>query len=539
MNLTELNRTAKYYRDNPDKLIGDKGADSTQPLEPINQLSYEHMRKFINKIARYQKRWEDFHDVAVPINGSLTNPSVAELFPHVPNFDDLESSVFEINRKIGYHFGMTNDAFQKLMNFVKSPDPEYFVSNAKAFDVYTDKTAQFIINDFDRWASDVKSIIATAIAMFQSISQAWIKKRAIQAGMTMNTLINVMSAIHKWKQSGGKNISRDLWPAIQRLTVIPRNLPKKIYRGIGISPPDYNYDEKHYEKWSKGNTVELESSRPTSWSASKDVAITFMDSDYLKVLLEYEITDPSVVIADLRNLPEFKYWGEMEIILSPEVTGNFKILEVLKPTEWNDFQKKVSAKKKASSGGTGHTFPGYLRHHFFNMNSLDVPTQYRDLMKSMASATVEQVENVTHQKIASQYSREHTKMYYALYHMVTNYTNLHASIIRVYSPSKALVEVALGGRAHGPKVTIELLTAKPNKFEFKVVCFSEKDQILLRDRLNSKEHGLAKKKNVVVHLKLGVPPDIVARNKAAKDNGDDDFQSDEDIENAVKGIEFG
>ena len=147
-----------------------------------------------------------------------------------------------------------------------------------------------------------------------------------QIGLSYTDVETAMSYILDYTSASRKKIAPEVFPLLQKLSVDKTKLPKYVYRGLFYDGAKVTDREKFLSKWKEGSKPMVKQSKATSWSADRNTAIQFMDSqDFIKdikngyyVLLRYKV-DPDMVVADLRNLPiSHRYWNQQELLISPD-----------------------------------------------------------------------------------------------------------------------------------------------------------------------------------------------------------------------------
>ena len=496
MLLTELNRTVKYYQDNPDKLAKlDKAHIPTDmAYDASKNFSQRNMQKFMTKVAAFEKKWKKKAPKAVIFDyGSTVDDSIEawKLFDLAYNWR---------NSAIGFNDSGSAEEFGGDDSYI----PELIFRNHNNVEDYEnyyrggkDKTIEYVLNrgnkkeakfwrkHYDEYMRDTQSIIKSGLVL-SFFSRGALTKRALMRGIDVNTYASLIQKIVEFKEgTTGNNFSEEELKALQKMTVTPGAIPKKIYRGIQLE--DY---KDLGEEWRTGEMVDFDQhNKVSSWSTSIPVAVSFMKQEYSPsegdafVLISYE-PDPSEVVADFRSLPELSYWAEQELLLD-EATREVKIetlidagedkenryvdvrtagpgSEIKRYRHYNQFRKGEEGKySPVTQKHNADNRNNYILSNFFHMTRLPIDKASQDLAKSLVDMTVDEVENALDQKVTAQKDIGHVK--YALIKALEE-LGYNLNLIKIIDPNTVLT-----GSKPAYAIKFVLTMAKPNRFEIDVI----------------------------------------------------------------------
>ena len=370
MRINEITRVERYYQQNPDRLqrydlTPPKGADKNRAASSNN-----YSRIGDEKTA-FENKWKEALG--------------AELY----------KKVFSRGGDLSYDFRYANKR--------ADGDFEKFI-DAFGQDVYlSDQEVKQLAQSYN---AIVKSHAALEkrIQGIEGANRARFQKNATKAGMSASDYRAVQDWITHFTSMSRKQIPKEIWPALQKLTVIPSRLPKTVYRGLFFDGAKIKDREKWLERWSPGNKPNVKPTKIQSWSTSIGVATGFMSAqDFVKdeengfaVLLKYDITDPSVVIADLRNLKDSAFWNQQEIVLSP-AARDYEVVAAMpyedyiaQGKDWKDTDLYRYKEKHGAPGAgvVGNTRNELLVNNFFDIHRLQIDPAEKEAMKEVTKMTV-------------------------------------------------------------------------------------------------------------------------------------------------------
>lgn len=241
------------------------------------------------------------------------------------------------------------------------------------------------------------------------------KKHALRSGINPDDYISIMRWLTHYTSMSNRKIPKEVLDVLQKISVIPSEVQGlTVYRGIFYDGDKIKNQEQWANTWYPGSKPKIKSSKPTSWSTSKAVAIEFLDpqdkiknkKDGYSVLLSYNIKDPSVVLADLRNFPKSKFWSQQEIILSNNAI-DYEVEKVIPYQNYYDLKMKYSdtqlykfrkKHEKFFHGAQGYTDSELLSLAFFDINDLDIPKDIKLKWKTYKDMSAKEVKKETNMK---------------------------------------------------------------------------------------------------------------------------------------------
>lgn len=319
---------------------------------------------------------------------------------------------------------------------------EYAIKNLPTYDKFVkekgkpeDPEQDLLLRKY--YSSFRKDFIAmknaeSALNMHQNLLT---QKHAKRAGIAPQSYDKILSLVKYYTSESGRKIPKEAKEALQKATVVPKELPKYVYRGMFYDGAKIKDRDKFLKKWYPGSKPGAKFAKPSSWSTSPAVAVSFMDAqDMVKdqengfaIMLRYTITDPNMVLADLRNLPETTFWNQQEIILDPEVT-DYEVLHILpyeKGKEWDQTElfKLQSKLGRPAAGAFGYSKREILLQQYFYLPFLEISPILKEKWKSYANLTAKEVKEKEH--IAGLYNPEYEGKYenlkFPLYVLVNKY----------------------------------------------------------------------------------------------------------------------
>lgn len=225
-------------------------------------------------------------------------------------------------------------------------------------------------------------------------------KQARRKGIHPESYEKILSLIKYYTGKSGRKIPKEAKDALQKATVVANELPRVIYRGMFYDGNKIKDKEKFLKKWSPGSKPGAKFSKPSSWSTSQSVAAQFMTAqdsvknreDGFAVMLRYTITDPKNVIADLRNLPESRFWNQQEIILDPEVT-DYEVLYLIPGNDDAALTRLQDKVGKPYAGAAGFSKRELLLQSYFDLPLLDIPANIKEKWRTYTNLTAKQVKD--------------------------------------------------------------------------------------------------------------------------------------------------
>lgn len=377
MKLSEIARVDRYYQQNPDKI-----KDLNLPKAYDREYRRGEEAKMLTPKAVYDKFNREFA-------GQWKNVFSQDLYKKL--FDETKNVI-----KI-----WVLDIFDAIDKGQLDKVPELLASSSKV-SLTPDEINELSNNIVELYKSyRLTNQKKSWVSQRYESSKA---KKAQRAGLSLKDYDAGMEWIAYFTADPGKTIPEEVWPVIQKLTVNPATLPKTVYRGIFVKSSKIEDREQWLKDWAPGSKPNIKFNKPNSWSSSIGVAAQFMGAkDYsqetkngFSVLLKYNITDPSVVIGDFRNLKTAKFWNEQEILLSPDAVG-YEVAKVIPFTDQSEpdlekFTKQVSA---PDSQERNLSFADTFVKYFFDFNNLQISKSDKEQMKVLSKMTVAQVKERT------------------------------------------------------------------------------------------------------------------------------------------------
>lgn len=496
MRLHELNRTAKYYRDNPDKVLpqqlGKWRPDKDEYRSP--EVIYKNVKKYNQAIQKFEDKWKR---IAGDVNLIVRT-----------GYPKLDLPIWKLFKPISAMspYGMSDDHYLvdwSLKRYLKSKEDmaNHFIKwNDDITQEEKDSMQQFIDNHYDAWSRDAQNIGKIFSHVFPNHPKL-LSKKATQKGVEFDDYQIAIAELKRYTSMSGKRIDKKFWPILQKMTVTPGELPEYVYRGLFYDGAKIKDLAKWQSKWYEGGKPNMKFTKATSWSTSPTVAVAFMQpQDKIKdkengfhVLLRYEIKDPSLVIADLRSLPDLRFWNQQEILLSPEAR-DYEVVDVFVHQEdWGEGKtekwKEIEDRYKNSgflSGSHGYSMMEFIKFVFFNVRETDVTSDLKEEIKSLSDSTVREFEDhfsialmsydgADNERFADPNDIRDIKMSLMLMSRGNSLPGIVPSIggavIKIYSPTK--VRTMTNSFHYGEAQTeiefdLEVLRSAPNSFVFNV-----------------------------------------------------------------------
>ena len=379
--INEVSKIRNFYQTNPDQIK--KFNVPSPPKEAMEKVKsskkeYEISARQHIIAQKFKNKWLSI--LPETLKKKLFTDSPSEVINFSYNFA-IELSNGDVEKFLNYRGGSIREELDdESINFLKL----YYTS---------------LYNDLMKLEKSRSQLSSSSSMIFD--------KRAQEHGMTSNDYYRTLGWIIYHTSSSFRKLPKEVWSAIHHLTVNPASLPKTVYRGMFIDGNKIKDLEKWKTKWSVGSKPRAKPSKAASWSTSIGVATQFMEAqDQIKnkkegyaVLLKYDITDPAVVIGDLRALPDLAYWNQMEIILSSDAI-EYEVAAVI-PYEdyyamkikWDETTlKKLQNQHSAPAAGYfGVNKDDLITHYFFDINRLQIPNNIKEQWRTLSNKTLREV----------------------------------------------------------------------------------------------------------------------------------------------------
>jgi hypothetical protein len=257
------------------------------------------------------------------------------------------------------------------------------------------------------WNKIIKSLMSFEKKKKYVINKSIYKARKIAKMKRINwdDFVAVMAWIEHFRSGSYRKIPKEIYEALNYLTVDPNNLPKTIYRGIFYDGAKIKDVEKFKKKWHKGSKPGLKNRKATSWTTDIETAKSFMiDQDNVKdhkngyhVLLKYENPTYEDIVADFRDWEWMVYWNQQEVLLHPEAR-EYEVVEIFKYVEnrhdddkkdhpYNIFLNKKQ-KSGAYSGASGQNINDILKYNIFDIQYSSLPNRQKHLLLAYINKTM-------------------------------------------------------------------------------------------------------------------------------------------------------
>jgi len=375
--INEINRATKFFKDNPSKL---KNFGTTSPKgELTSELPADDTRVALRRqraAAQFFGKWMN-----------RLAPIASEIFRNEYGLDNYSLEFWlEYRMEDAYAMSKANKVIFKDV-----------MGNALVDRSWTPEEIELFSENFDEFSRDYQKFLL--IKATGKAKHSHTKKATIH-GVSRSDYINALLWIKQYTSMSRKTIPKKIWPVLQQISVVPSDLPKKVYRGMFYDGDKIGDVVEWMSRWGKGKYPNEAMKPVSSWSTSKYMAAQFMTpQDFIKdanngffMLLEYEITDASVVIADLRKFPENMYWNQQEILLSSEAK-NFKVIEIWPYGDSGKVSKYEYELAKTTKGVSisGSSFADIIRSYYFDIASLGFSPAIKTQLRSLSNKTVEEV----------------------------------------------------------------------------------------------------------------------------------------------------
>lgn len=384
--LAEKNALNRYYEEHPDKLEAFSGApEKANGVFDIEQL-----------IANW------FGDRPININDLFDKfkEKMSDFLKEIEAAGEGAEDLFSI-----YHIQRT---MSNLIEYQNKP------------------TFSFVFHEKPKSLAVVKKYwdklkhIATTFENKQQADRNWssnkLKKLAYASGVTPRAYANAIEWIANYTSSSQKKIPKEIYELLQKITVDKNKLPEYVYRGIFYDGKKIKDKEKFEKQWAPGNKPGVKQSKATSWSALRDTAIAFMQAqDFIKdvnngyfVLLKWKV-DPDMVVADLRQLKNMKFWSQQEIIVKSDA-NDYEVDTILPYAEQDKYNEMVKKISNMSTKYFGDSKAEYINSHFFDFNKMNLDPGYIEHLKSIKNMTVPEASKALGAKITGSNSIKSEKI---------------------------------------------------------------------------------------------------------------------------------
>ncbi len=329
MRLVELNKIQDYYKNNPSNLkktdFKSGGVDKRGVLNPTNIELNEKYKSFIDY---FNNKWSGL--------------------------------IVGINKPI--------DIINKNTNIISTA--ELFIKDNH---IISNEVKRYIIDNWEKLKKDIIQYI-TIRNVKNSYQDKKLSKDSLHKGYETDSYKELIKEIIKYTSMAKNKVDPNAWSHLRKLTVDEKNLPTYVYRGLFYDGAKIKDRDKFLKKWYVGSFPKVRFTKISSWSADKSIAKGFMNpQDFVKdekngfyILLKYKITDPSIVIADFRNLPNLNFWSQKEILLSPDAV-DYQVEEIFDNKD--DFKKYRG--NDYTFGGQGYNEIDYIIRNYFNNTNIN------------------------------------------------------------------------------------------------------------------------------------------------------------------------
>lgn len=237
----------------------------------------------------------------------------------------------------------------------------------------------------------------TALQSAKNASAKHYDNELMKLGISKKDVEVAMTFVQEWTSMSRKKLDPSAWPILKKICVSPSSLPKYVYRGIFYDGAKIKDQKKFLEQWAPGMKPGASQGKATSWSIDRGTAASFMvDQDFIKdsksgyyVLLKLEV-DPSMVIADLRNLPvDHLFWNQQEIIMDPSAK-NYEVDTIIPGAEdetYREFCKSI----KGGQGAHGMNKKDFITRSFLKIPYDTININDRIIWKELCFMTLKEV----------------------------------------------------------------------------------------------------------------------------------------------------
>lgn len=386
--LIELSAVSKYYKNNPEKLVKFDGTPSAAAQDFISYLKNSNeIQKVINKNSELRSKALD----------ALTQKYTKTLKINPKNLKDL--IVYEMTWNAKKYYDAYSSSTNPISNIFSNWDK--IVSKTREYaEGRVDKANVDKLNEFFS-DKDLKEVVRRS-ALNDVYVNLIVKKMANSVGLTVNAFMEACGEIKRLQSMSYQKMKSDHKAVIKALTVDKGDLPKVIWRGIFFDGAKITDREKFLKKWKEGNKPGVASKKETSWSKSKDTAISFMtDQSKVKdpengfyVLLRYDNPTYDDVAADLTNFEFSNFYNQREVMLNSSAKSY--VVEKLIPYEAVDYSKSSYYKyqqkniKEPMSGMFGYGKREFLQN-IFKASKTNMTNVEKDIVNDIIGMTLGEV----------------------------------------------------------------------------------------------------------------------------------------------------
>lgn len=491
--LFESTRLDKYIKDNPDYI---KDFDTKPPSK--NDFTHYYNRMLDNK--EYGEIKNKYIERNPLLNKSFYTSSDGEK-PQQYNISRYKLiNIDHIDRYLDRDFD----------KFINNLDSWSYIS--KNFD---DKILSEIKENWDVLYKQIRNYNKEIDAFKNRLSNK-LNKIAKRKGVSRKVLEDSIDWLIHYTDMSGKKIPKEIFDALNHITVDKNDYPLTVYRGIFYDGAKIKDKEKFLKKWYKGSKPKLKNRKATSWSTDISVAKSFMtDQDMVKdnengyhMMLKYDITNPDDVVADLRKLDWLGFWSQQEILLSPSAT-DYEVLEMFPYTDnyYKDenkdlpYRKYINNSNLSNYGGmSGKDIKSIIKNDLFNAMLSNLPYDKKIEILSYKDKKVKDVMNMTYG------NEQYGELNLALYQFVKN---MWAKLEEFISYESVKVSIGYNfnsnnkGKYNAENIVITSLQRQPLNFVFEI-DFSNVDidnnEVTVDDIIKQieSEYHIQKNKNIKI-----------------------------------------
>ena len=285
----------------------------------------------------------------------------------------------------------SSEDFEKNLDSSVISKPQYYRGSWKDFSFWTLLEKNW--NDFH----NICKWYYTALQSAKNASAKHYDNELMKLGLSKKDVEVAMTFVQEWTSMSRKKLDPSAWPILKKLSVSPSSLPKYVYRGIFYDGAKIKDQKKFLEQWSPGMKPGASQGKATSWSIDRGTAASFMvDQDFIKysqsgyyVLLKLEV-DPSMVIADLRNLPvDHLFWNQQEIIIDP-AAKNYEVDTIIPGAE-DETYREFCRSLKGGQGSMGMNKKDFITRSFLKIPYDTININDRIIWKELCFMTLKEV----------------------------------------------------------------------------------------------------------------------------------------------------
>lgn len=465
--VTEANKTVQYYKDNPDKTVKTDAVAGTD-VKVLDLLSPRILKDFEEGRKQFVEKWgpDKFPEVEIFKDDFLSRSQIGDIFIDTDNSGPVQ--------RVGRSSVLrgTDEAGKTFERLVKNR----YEALEHAIEVGNDDLFDFFREHGDEYFPEAQRLIHLGYVMWKNATQQ-IEKRALAKGIDPESYMTGLQFILVYRGGGTSDIPEDVWPVMQKMTVNPKELPDYVYRGIFLKGSyirsNYNNAEGVMKDWAEGKEPPMKFDKVNSWTANKRTAVSFMQADGMStsdldqslgfhVMLKMKL-NPEDVVVDFRTLPEFRYWGEQEILLKPDA-GPFIVDKIIrlntknKNKEFNEYMKSWRSEHTKNLNFEGRNMYNAITQNIMRLNKLPIQKKYISLFTQYVDSTIEEFERDFDVEL---WQSMYKNLKLALFNLIDNYFEI--SIKEIFAPDHVLTRFG----------EIKQITAQPNRFVFEVYLDTE------------------------------------------------------------------